>query len=52
MREPLSDDEEAEDEKEEYYPFGKKKPNKAFKTKLAKYYNGKSKYLKKMLQRY
>lgn len=47
MRDPISDDEEKDNDKEIYYPFGQKNPNNAFKTKLAKYYNGEKQISKK-----
>ena len=40
MRDPISDDEEKDTDKEIYYPFGQKNPNNAFKTKLKQNLNG------------
>lgn len=40
MRDTTSDEEDKEDENEKYYPFGKKEPDKNFKSKLGRFYNG------------
>ena len=40
MRDTTSDEEEVADEKGEYYPFGKNKDDKNYKSLLGRYYNG------------